>query len=151
MTLLFGAGEGVERDAVEDEVGVLAGVHEGEAAGAALRVDVGDPVEAVPPLATHVVPQLQLAGGLAFGGHEAILLAEFGELVGGEAEVDHNGAALAQGVLDDVDGLEVGVGAAEHLEDRLVGREAAYAANLLLCGGVEEKDGRRRPTPESRL
>lgn len=91
--LLFGAGECVELDAVEHQVGVLAGVYEGEVAGASFDVDRADLVEAIPSLAMHVVPQLQLAGGSAFGGHQAILLAEFSELVGGEVEVDHDGAA----------------------------------------------------------
>lgn len=67
-------------------------------------------------------------------------LSKLRELVGGEVEVDHDGAVLAQGVLDDVDGLEVGVGAAEHLVHQLVGVEAADAADPLLRGGVDEDD-----------
>lgn len=65
---------------------------------------------------------------------------EADELLGRQGELDRAGPALAQGVLDDVERLQVGVGAAEDLEHLLLRRVGERAPHACLPAWQGEYD-----------
>ena len=64
-------------------------------------------------------------------------------LLVGEVEFDHAWAALVQGHGDDVDGLEVGMGAAKHSEDGFLIAAAKDRTDPALASD-EDDDNRHR-------